>query len=449
MKRVASQHGIIGPLFAILVVPILSLSLLIGVEIGGVMSMARALETRLDRIALLVGRHLPDSSAAAAAANYEMLQLGERTGRGCTSIVPSVGEIDGGIVLTAECLYVPAIAVSLGFGTTGWRFTIRSEVVRAATDLMLIIDSSAYLGPQAGAVWGNEPASTFFREMYSNDSEARIRTQRCNNPVVRGIKRFALAAYPKFMKAHGNRLGVGFFPGSVIELVSVGGGSPYLALAKQLDDQRVSEGHYAGVFGSDHECRQVAEFEFDHRELFGLPEFALNDSSGLGAQIWGKVLSDSKAELDGNTWKSLMEGFRYGASGSPTGDVFGADRELNIIVLAGDVPRNGGERFPWVGGINDEDRDEYLRFLGGGRNVNLLYLIYAPSDLETGLTSINERATKFSDALKGAMGSANGRLGWGSFKSFVGVYREESSFLKDGLDLVRRNAGSIALRSLQ
>jgi len=446
MKALASQQGIIGPLFAFLAVPILSLALLVGVEIGGVLSTTRGLENGLDRIALLVGRHLPDVNAATAAANYEMVKLGGMSWSRCNSIVSSVREIDGGVVLKAECFYVPRIVAGLGFGNSGWRFTVRSNVVRAATDLMLLIDSSAYLGPEEGAVWGNEPSSTYFGEMYSDRTESQRRTQRCNNPVVRGIKRFALAAYPKFMNSSCSRIGVGFFPGNVLETVSYSGGSPYLSVVKSLNNAVITEGQYVGISGSDHECRRVAEFEFDHPELFSIPEYAMNDSSGIGTQIWGKAVSDNTGQLTGNTWRSLMEGFRYGISGAITGDVFGNDRELNIVVLAGDVPRNGGERFPWAGGISSEDRDELLKLVSGGRNVNVLYLIYAPVDINTGLTGIRERAKKFSEALNVLFFRQPES---GSLRSFVEVYRDEGSFLKDGLDLVRRNAGGVVLRRLQ
>jgi len=449
MNNQGTQRGKAGPIFALLIVPILALVLLIGVEIAGILSMVRSFETRLDRVALIAGRHLPDASAAIATAQVEMVKLGENIGGRCNSITPSSGVIEGGIVLKIECMYVPRGIASLGIGGAEWRFQAKSEVVRAATDLMLLIDSSAYLGPRGGVRWGSEPSSTYFREMYGDTEEALLRTQQCNNPVIRGIKRFALAAYPKYINAHSGRIGIGFFPGNVRDLDGSTGGSPYLSVVKNLNHSAVTEANYAGVSGSDHECRQVSDFEFDHQELFSIPEYAMRDPSGIGTQIWGKVISDNNSHLTGNTWMSLMEGFRYGAGGSLTGDLFGSDRELNVVVLAGDVPRSGGERFPWIGGIGDQDRDEFLRVLSSGRNVNLLYLIYAPADIDTGLDGIHERAKMFATALHRVSEEGQREAEKGRFRSIVEVYRDENSLLTSGLDLVRRNAGRIVLRRLQ
>jgi hypothetical protein len=211
----------------------------------------------------------------------------------------------------------------------------------------------------------------------------------------------------------------------------------------------VTETDYRGALGSDQECRQVSEFEFDNRELFSVPEYVLNDSSGIGTQIWGKAINDNETPLAANTWTSVMEGFRHGAGGGAVGDVFGNDRELNLVVLAGDVPRSGGERYPWLGGINDEDRDEILRVIGSGRNVNLVLLIYAPNDIDTGLHDTDERAAAFSRDHKAVAANDNSDSGIGKLNSFVQVYHDEDSFLSEGLDLVRGNSGRIVLRRLQ
>lgn len=449
MKSTVQQKGMAGPIFALMLVPILALTLLVGVEIAGVLSMIRSLETSLDRIGVLVGRHLPDLAAATGAVSHEMVKLRQSAGKRCYSINHSIEVIEGGMLINAECEYVPRLLGNLGMEGAHWRFRARSHVVRAASDLMLIIDSSAYLAPQDSRDWGAEPASTYFREKYGDGDEAGQRTRKCNNPVIRAIKRFALAVYPKFLNARGTRIGIAFIPGNARALIGNGGGSPYLTVLKSLDNPLISENSYSGISGSDHECRQVAEFEFDNPQLFALPEFAMADSSGIGIQIWGKAVCDNTSQLSGNTWNSLMEGFRYGAGGSAPTDIFGNDRDLNIVVLAGDVPRRGGERFPWAGGINSGERDEFLRVIASGRNINLVYLIYAPAGIDTGISSIDERAVSFARALKGINGEEYGDAVKGQFRSLVAVYRDERIFFSEGLDLVRRNAGRIVLRRLQ
>ena len=449
MKHQLSQKGNVLLLFGILIVPILSLALLIGVEIGGILSTIRSIENNLDRIALMVGRHLPNINEASRVADREILSMISRFGLKCDSLVPLIKEFNGGLALQAECFYTPRIVSIVGVKGLQWRFKSNAEVLRAGTDLMLLVDMSAYQAPTVDSLRKSEPPSSYFREKYGDTDEAQLRTQRCNNPITRAIKRFALATYPKFINTSFHRIGVGFYPGSADSLINGNGNSPYLSLIKDLNQSTIFASNYNGMLGSDYECSQAAEYESENPHLYALPIPAMADSSGLGTQVWGKVVSDYNAAITENTWQSLMEGLRYSASGTTqSGDIFGNDRQIDVVYLAGDVPRNNGERYPWKGGISDEDTEEFIRITSSGRNVNLVYLIYAPSQVNSKLPNMAERASEFSKSLKG-IEKLSSRSKNGSFKSFVKVYTDEKLLLKEGLDLVRRNVGSIALRRLQ
>jgi hypothetical protein len=435
-------------LFSILVLPVLSLALLLGVELGGVLSSIRSLEAGLDRIALMVGHHLPDMVTAKQSAISEINGFVSRNRGSCRELKPTVSDVNGGIGLNVICRYVPRFASFIGFSDLGLDFRAYSEVTKSPTDTTILLDRSTYLAPERSSLWGDDPPSDYFAQKFANHGDAKYHSQLCNNFVLRNLKLFALALINKNQSSADtnlSRYGIGVFPGDASSLILAGGQTPYLSILKNLNNPQANDNRYNGEVVSSYDCYQQMYFEVSRSDLYGLPVLAHNDPIGVSSLLWSLPAVHGSSRHYDDTWSSIMEGIRHSVGGTATSDFFGNDRQINLVVVAGDVPHLNGDPFPWPsGGWPEGDIEELRTIIAGGKRLELTYIIYAPARHGVDTAEIVNRSLEFERAMATLSKSIGGR-----FATLVKVYTDEQTLFGEGLSLVRRNAGRITLRRLQ
>jgi hypothetical protein len=433
--------------FAIVVVPLLGLLLHIGVEISSLMSSIREIEQACDRIALIAGAQLPDRMQASVIARNEIEKLRQKLQAVVEDFQGKLIQSEEGLLIGVDYRYRPLLLKGVLSLQSALAFSARSEVVRTPSDVFLLMDNNFYLAPPLnGTFWGNYPPSTYYSETLLDPTQQILKTQWCINPINRAIKRFSLVVHARLKNSFHDRIGFGFFPADP-SLLARNNGS--LNVLKNIYDDVVVEPNYNGIGASDQECRKQAEFESAHSELYGYPAaFTEASSLEISKNIWGKAVQDYDKNLSENSWDSVVGALNELAGASTKDDIFGSQRILHLIVVAGDVPRRSGERFPWGQSFGKDYFHEIEPVLSGNNPVVFSYIVYQPKGFSTHIPDVGFRVSQFAAAFQTFRNSLTLEQK-SRFEANINFYDKEDDLYHEGLKTVRSGSGSLVLRRLQ
>jgi hypothetical protein len=251
-------------------------------------------------------------------------------------------------------------------------------------DVLIALDASTYLAPSvtgpASAAWGDSsvwPAATFFAQeqrVYEGATalDARIVTQQCFNEPFSALKQSALQSYEYLSAFSKNAVGLAVYPGY----------GTYVDILRDVhssDERTVGAGEadfsaYQDLHNSNVLCAAVAEREQSHAgyvfpsanqhiETGASPGAAgslvlvgpdwmsnqLNANALLALRARESIWSQAAREGTSGDFAELLREARSRVVGSLAFDSRGGLGSISskvLFVFAGDVPWQGGDRFP-------------------------------------------------------------------------------------------------------
>lgn len=362
-SNVSGERGITTILFAFMVLPILYFLFTLGLDLRVYSTESAYHQQVLDEATLGATRHLPRVEAArASVATY----LAERGIAGAT-ITATTSEVAVTLSAAVELSFPRLLGVNAGVP-----YGVYSRARVNPVDAFVAVDLGAYLAPDVvnGEVWGESGtwgAASYF-ESFPRQPEPpldpRRLTAQCFNPALSAVKRSAVRAFDYLAAFQTNRVGLGIYPGN----------GYHLEVLRPLTPQPHPGGdfaRYVNRYVRSEDCWRAAVAEtwlegyrFPGSGLSGgsPPDQAtlLTPAGGFDAAaagsvravdaVWGSVVRSPHLTSAGTAdFGEVLAGLYSQIFGAPLDQSRGGlalnPRRVGII-FAGDVPREGGERFP-------------------------------------------------------------------------------------------------------
>ncbi|RMD87936.1 MAG: hypothetical protein D6808_00585 [Candidatus Dadabacteria bacterium] len=288
-------------------------------------------------------------------------------------------------------------------------YQVRAEARITPVDAFMVIDSSSYMAPPPGVRWGSQwlwPSYDAFSNLigipqfYAGSPTAEVMTQRCYNPVISPIKKAAVTLFDYLSSQRSNAVGIGFYPsyfgsGTVDSARRVMTAGFYDEYSQQNVPEAILDPYVEydlGVEFADANCAAIIDdITFQPYDIPDLPQIlqspsencpytpipptiSLNQSTHYGLNpayipcvrgreaIWvrsarvgpydaisnqfGRRVGDISAVLS-RSWWEIMGAVPV----SSRAGLLASARKV-VIILAGDVPWEGGARYPYGNTVN-------------------------------------------------------------------------------------------------
>lgn len=421
--EVREQAGMATLLTAVVLLPLVVVMLKLGLELAGLFSGMRGLETQLDRLAMDSAQRLPDEEVALSIARRGLDTIVAQSSV-LEELRPKAHILGERIILELKGSYRPLPVFNAGITEFLFPVSLRVEGARAPGVATILLDMSGHLGPSnEGEVVESRP-SNYFLSLYGDNSLAKLRTQRCINPNTAAIKRAAIALHGWFSLDSRHPPLIGSFPGFAASF------GEYEEV-HWLDSP--DQFGFRGVLASDLSCRRQAEFE-GAESVFSTPAgFAMG--SNVKEAVWGKVLQEENASF-GQVGGAMTAAF---SRMSLREDRLSYGLHKLLVVVAGDVPELSSL------GNSHYELAEFLVNAGlRGGSSRIHYLVFQDSVLRDRSPGASQRLShlvgKMSDAFR-SFGARAQKI------EFSGQYfNDQAKFYAETRRLMRRGVGPAVVR---
>jgi len=398
-----AERGSVMIFVAGFVLPLFWVIYTLTLDLGGYFTEAQRVQKSLDDAAMHGARFLPFPEVARGAAE-RALARGGLTAH--TTISASADELSL-LYTTSHPFAFPAL---LGLNAAlPLRLTARTR--GTPYDVFIALDLSSYLAPAIvngiGAPWGNSgswPPAQFFATSFSlpwqgHPIDPRLLTQQCFNPAISSLKRAALETFEHLGAFRMNTVGVALYPGTGSEVTILHpvtpaagpGGVSFLTNAMLYPGLRNEHCAAAAEQEVWHEAYRFPEANrrLPPEERSGTPEAMILPPSWdfnpawasqllLREVIWSSGVRGERGDL--GDLLTTMRAELLGAPARPERGGLVNEVLKSGIVLAGDVPWVGDERFPAPGVLAAlEARLGALRedIAATGARLKLYYVVFA------------------------------------------------------------------------
>ena len=261
---------------------------------------------------------------------------------------------------------------------------VESRVKGTPFDVLLAVDTSAYLAPSvfSSRSWDSLGSATYFESLRRTylvaggrevEYERTVLSEQCFNEVFSALKRTTLGLYSYLASFRWNAVGLGFFPGGGIVSGSYPGlSTPQFDLVRPILGSNDKVQAAAEAFLEEYQSSAVGNFDCaaaaELETGVGQYQFPLLNPAGIsagpladmtsrrfnpdriatlsvGEAVWFRAVNPHQyAQVGG-----LLQALRTQLLGAPliAGRGNLAARPLKrAIILAGDLPRESGRRFP-------------------------------------------------------------------------------------------------------
>jgi hypothetical protein len=422
-KRAKEQLGMATIMVAAILLPLMVLMFQVGLELVGLFSTIRSLESQMDKLALKSAQRLPDEEMAFSVAKKGLAAI-----IGHNSVLERLKSTvhleNEQIVLELGGVYRPIPSLNTSADLLALPVVLRVEAARAAGVATVLLDMSSHFGPLNETEVDGTRASNYFISQYGDTSLARLRTQRCVNGTTAVLKRGALALHGWFAMDSRQEPLVGTFPGFST------------ALGKYQHVHWLDSDYdfgFRGLLSTDQSCRQQAEFEGSSSHL-SLPE-GFSAAWDVKEKVWGKALQEERTNEDhigmaAAEALSLMSQ-RESQKRSPIHKL--------LVILAGDVPDLSSR-----GSSLNDLAHVLINASQRGGGVRLHYLVFQDEILRGSSPGASARLDNFVRRVNEAFALA----GVNSKQiKFSGTYfDEESQFYEQVKELMRLGVGPAVVR---
>ena len=357
--------------------PFLFFLLTIGLDVSRFYLERQRAQKQIDDAALFAYRYLPDSAAAEAAArNYLALYTPE-------AAETSISATADTITLALSSKYAVVFSQALGLDIS-LPIELEARAKGTPVDAFIALDTSSYLAPSiySNSPWDNSEVAQYFQSLnrgYIDNTgqeityNSNVLAEHCFNESFSALKRAAIGLVTHLSSFRWNAFGLGFFPGEGALVGNAAGlATPEFdvirpVLAANIKVQGTAETfleEYQTNAISSFDCAAAAENEYANtRYQFPLlnpaastigpltdaatKQIATAHSQALTAAeaIWLRPVNIHRdAETD-----SVLKTIRTQLLTAPylaERGILAAQPLKYAIILAGDVPRVGGLRFP-------------------------------------------------------------------------------------------------------
>ncbi len=315
----------------------------------------------LDDAVLEGARALPDSNGAVQVVEQYLSRFGLGGAVEVRATPRSIAVFREGII---QLSFAGIFGIDAGVP-----YSLYARARSRPVDAVIAVDLSRGLAPEAGTQWGAEGewgAAQYFIEMaarYRDSRDARALTARCFNPILSALKLSAIRAF-EYLDAFGDsRIGVGLYPGA-------GYNFQFIRPFGERGSAGVEFPRYEGRELRTEDCAGAAIEE----HWFGRYRFPINRYDPLptptepflspggefnqayapyltvAEAVWSSpVREESPNDLGLGDLSAVLDGVLGALLGAPLLTHRGALGEKPHrlgLILTGDIPRVGAERFP-------------------------------------------------------------------------------------------------------
>jgi hypothetical protein len=382
-----SENGSLTIFIAFIILPIIFFLLTLSMDLSVYYTRSERAQKIVDEAVLYAHRFLPEQEQARNVANLYLQQNLESLGPMAADPVIDLTSDSVSILyhgssgLTFAGLFSKDSPLSLPYN-------VFSSSRSTPLDIYLAVDTSSYLAPDLfnGSPWGalNEwPAANFFEHDYplsvtnpkdgsEKKIDTRLATQQCFNEVLSAQKTAAIEVYDYLASFSLNSLGLGFYPTNAFTFDE----AREIEKAGKRSDKE-GEADINPYFGTPYQrnsfCAAAAERE-SQNIAYNFPKISsqlmanplcppgtassITDATGKNINgdyqpciqakeaIWSRSVYDAAAQDFPSVFEFISLSLIAPKSrGTERGGLISSVPKIGII-LSGDLPRLGAERFP-------------------------------------------------------------------------------------------------------